>query len=75
MRNNPRTKKFFKIVIQRRGFNWLEDAVKPGNYNNLWCAGQTVELVKKIQPIKEIVSEIEKEFYEAYSQVQNHISN
>lgn len=75
MSNNPRTKKYFKMIIQRRGFNWLEDAVKPGNYNNLWCAGQTVELVKNIQPIKEIVNEIEKEFYEAYSKVQNQISH
>ncbi len=75
MSNNPRTKKYFKMIIQRRGFNRLEAAVKPGNYNNLWCAGQTVELVKKIQPIKEIVSEIESEFYEAYTKVQNQISN
>lgn len=75
MSNNPRTKKYFKMIIQRRGFNWLEDAVKPGNYNNLWCAGQTVELISKIQPIKEIVSEIESEFYDAYAKVQDQISN
>lgn len=75
MSNNPRTKKYFKMIIQRRGFNWLEDAVKPGNYNNLWCAGQTVELIHKIQPIQEIVSEIEQEFFEAFAKVQNQISN
>jgi len=75
MSKNPRTKKYFKMIIQRRGFTWLEEAVKPGNYNNLWCAGQTVELIQKIQPIKEIVSEMEKEFYEAYSKVQGQISN
>jgi nitronate monooxygenase len=75
MSRNPRTKKYFKMLIQRRGFTWLEDAVKPGNYNNLWCAGQTVELIHKIQPIKEIVTEIEAEFFEAYTNVQKQISN
>ena len=55
MSRNPRTKKYFKMLIQRRGFNWLEDAVKPGNYNNLWCAGQTVEMIDKISPVKEII--------------------
>lgn len=75
MSKNPRTKKYFKMLIQRRGFNWLEDAVKPGNYNNLWCAGQTVELIQKIQPIREIIEEMEKEFFDAYKKVQNQISN
>ncbi len=75
MSNNPRTKKYFKMLIQRRGVNWLEDAVKPGNYNNLWCAGQTVELIKEIQPIKEIISEIEAEFYEAQAKLQNQFVN
>lgn len=65
MSNNPRTKKMFKMLIQRRGFNWLEDAVKPGNYNNLWCAGQTVELIDDIKPVKEIIREIISEMHEA----------
>ncbi len=64
--NNPRTKKYYKMLIQRRGFNWLEDAVKPGNYNNLWCAGQTVEVINDIKPIREIIDEMVKEMNDSY---------
>lgn len=73
MSNNPRTKKYFKMIIQRRGFNWLEDAVKPGNYNNLWCAGQTVEMINDIKPIKQIIDDMEKEMYQAYEELQKNI--
>ena len=75
MSKNPRTKKYFKMIIQRRSFHWLEDAVKPGNYNNLWCAGQTVELIHGIYPIKQIVETMEKEFFSAYLELQRNISN
>jgi nitronate monooxygenase len=63
------------MIIQRRGFNWLEDAVKPGNYNNLWCAGQTVEMIHSIKPIQKIVEEVEGEFFHAYENLKNNISN
>lgn len=58
MSNNPKTKKYFKMLVQKRGFNWLEDAIKPGNYKSLWCAGQSVELIHEIKPVKEIVEEL-----------------
>ena len=69
MSNNPRTKKYFKMLIQRRGFNWLEDAVKPGNYHSLWCAGQSVELIHEIKPVKEIVDEFIRETEIAYEEL------
>jgi nitronate monooxygenase len=71
MSNNPKTKKYFKMLIQRRGFNWLEDAVKPGNYNNLWCAGQTVEVINDIKPMKEIIAEMVHDMDAAYSELKN----
>ncbi len=69
MSKNPRTKKYFKMIIQRRGFKWLEDAVKPGNYQNLWCAGQTVEMIDDIKPIKEIIDEMVREMNESFSEL------
>jgi nitronate monooxygenase len=69
MSKNPRTKKYFKMLIQRRGFKWLEDAVKPGNYNNLWCAGQTVEVIDEIKSIKEIVSEMVSDMNFSYEEL------
>ncbi len=68
MSRNPKTKKYFKMLVQRRGFQWLEDAVKPGNYNNLWCAGQTVEMIDDIMHVKNIVEEMMNEMHDAYSE-------
>jgi nitronate monooxygenase len=54
------------MLVQKRGFNWLEEAVKPGNYNNLWCAGQSVELIHDIVPVRTIVDRYESELNEAW---------
>lgn len=67
---NSRTKKYFKMLVQLRGFKKLEAAVKPGNYNNLWCAGKSVELIEDIKGCREIVAEFEKEMEEAVRSVQ-----
>ena len=69
MSKNPRTKKYFKMLIQKRGFEWLEDAVKPGNYHNLWCAGQTVEMITDVKPVKKIISDMISEMQEAYEEL------
>lgn len=67
--NNPRTKKYFKMLIQKRGFTWLEDALKPGNYRNLWCAGQSVEMIDEIKPVKEIIREMIADMQIAYTEL------
>ncbi len=67
---NATTKKYFKMLVQLRGFKKLEEAVKPGNYNNLWCAGQSVEMVKDIKSVEEIVNTLILETEEAYGRLQ-----
>lgn len=64
--NNARTKKYFKMLVQVRGMKKLEKSVKPGNYNNLWGAGQSVELIYQISPIAEIVKQFEQETKTAF---------
>ena len=64
--NNPRTKKYFKMLVNVRGMKWLEDAVKPGTHHNLWCAGQSVEMIHDIKPVKQIVEDIIREFEESF---------
>lgn len=64
--NNPRTKKYFKMLVNVRGMKWLEDAVKPGRHQNLWCAGQSVEMINEIKPVKQIVEELIAGFEDAY---------
>ncbi|RFM36166.1 NAD(P)H-dependent flavin oxidoreductase [Chitinophaga silvisoli] len=58
LNNNTRTRKYFKMLVQLRGMKKLEQAVKPGNYQQLWSAGQSVELVKEISPIEEIIHKL-----------------
>ncbi len=69
MSKNSTTKKYFKMLIQVRGMQRLEEAVKPGNYNNLWCAGQTVELIHDILPCEVILKNLEQELNYAWNEL------
>lgn len=64
--NSSLTKKYFKALVHIRGLRQLEKAVKPGNYNNLWCAGKSSELVTEIKTIAKIVEGLEQELTEAF---------
>ena len=68
---NKRTKKYFKMLVQVRGMKKLEKSVKPGNYKNLWGAGQSVELIDDILPIKKIVDNFVSQTEQAYNDLQN----
>lgn len=70
MSKNPRTKKYFKMLIQYKGMTKFEDAIKPGNYNNLWAAGQSVALVDDIISCEAILLRLEKELEEAMKTLQ-----
>ena len=65
--SNKRTKKYFKMLVQYRGLKKLEAAVQPGNYNNLWSAGQSVALIHDIKSCKEIIDALETELLNAES--------
>lgn len=67
--NNKTTKKYFKMLFQLKGMNKLEKSIKPGNYNNLWCAGQSVELIDHIIPVSEIIDQLKQETFEAYNRL------
>ncbi len=61
MSNHPSTKKYFKMLVQLKGMGKFEKAVKPGNYNNLWAAGQSVELISDIISCEEIIERLSEE--------------
>lgn len=69
--NNATTKKYFKMLVQIRGMKKLEAAVKPGNYNNLWSAGQTVELIDDEKTCSEIVERLLTEMANSYNRLKN----
>jgi nitronate monooxygenase len=63
MSNNPRTKKWFKMLVQARGMKKLEESVLPNNYKKLWCAGKSVELIEEILSCEEIIEQIKSEYF------------
>lgn len=69
--NNSTTKKYFKMWVQLSGMKKLEESVKPGNYQTLWCAGQSVELIEDIVSCKEIINRFRTETMEAYKKLQS----
>lgn len=62
MSNNPNTKKWFKTLVQLRGMKKLEQSVLPNNYNRLWCAGKSAELIDTIHSCEEIIASIKQEY-------------
>ncbi|MCK6650499.1 MAG: nitronate monooxygenase family protein [Bacteroidia bacterium] len=69
--NNSTTKKYFKMWVQLSGMKKLEQSVKPGNYQTLWCAGQSVELISDIKSVKEIIDRLKSETNKAYENLKS----
>lgn len=67
--NNSTTKKYFKMLVQVRGMKKLEAAVKPGNYNNLWSAGQSSQLVHDITSCENITDRLQSELKKAFDEL------
>ncbi|RPE10020.1 nitronate monooxygenase [Chitinophaga lutea] len=59
---NPRTRKYFKMMVQMKGMKKLQQAIKPNHYNQLWSAGQSVEMVNDITSVENIVHRLMEEY-------------
>lgn len=68
MSRNPQTKKWFKMLVQVRGMKKLERSVLQNNYQTLWCAGKSVELIDDVLSCREIITNIRNEYEMAASQ-------
>lgn len=55
---NKRLKKWLKMIIYKRGMNLLTKSAFQANYQNVWCAGPSIEEVKSIRSIQEIVKDL-----------------
>jgi nitronate monooxygenase len=73
--NHKATKRYFKMLVQLRGMKQLEQAILPGNYNNLWEAGQSVELINDIKPCTEIIKRLIEETEKAIQEFNKSITN
>ena len=65
LNKNKRTRKYFKMLTQLRGVQKLEQAVKPGNYKNLWAAGQSVAFIETIESCQTITENLMNELKDA----------
>jgi len=58
LNKNKRLKKWFKALTFYRGMKRLEKAAFSATYKKVWCAGPSIEHVKAIRSIQEIVEKL-----------------
>ncbi|MCS6955107.1 MAG: nitronate monooxygenase [Candidatus Calescibacterium sp.] len=58
LNKNKRLKKYVKMLTFYKGMKMLERAAFSATYQTMWCAGPSIEYVKAIRPIKEIVEDL-----------------
>jgi nitronate monooxygenase len=58
LNKNKRFKKWFKALTFYRGMKSLEKAAFSATYKTVWCAGPSIEHVKEIRNIKEILTHL-----------------
>lgn len=55
---NKWLKKYVKLFIALRGMNQVKNAAFKPSYKTVWCAGPSIENVKSIRPLKEILKDL-----------------
>jgi len=63
--SNKKLKKYAKMLTFYKGMKSLEKAAFSATYKTVWCAGPSIEYVKEIRPVKEIVEELIASYYKA----------
>lgn len=58
LNKNKRLKKWMKALTFVRGSKRLQKAAFSTTYKTVWCAGPSIEHVKAIRPLKDIVSDL-----------------
>ncbi len=67
LNKNKTLKKYVKMLTFYKGMKALEKAAFSATYQTLWCAGPSIEYVKSVKPVKEIVSTLITEYENALS--------
>jgi nitronate monooxygenase len=58
MKKNKFLKKYIKFFVFLKGMNLIEKSAFQATYKTVWCAGPTIEHIKSIRPMKEIIQEL-----------------
>jgi nitronate monooxygenase len=59
---NKNLKKWFKALTFIKGMKKLEKAAFSSTYQNVWCAGPSIEYVQEIDSITNVVKQLKNEF-------------
>lgn len=62
LNKNKKLKKWFKAITFMRGMKSLQKAAFSTTYKTVWCAGPSIEFVKEILTIKEVIDKLKSEF-------------
>ncbi len=63
LNKSKRLKKYAKMVTFHRGMKLLETAAFSVTYKSVWCAGPSIEYVKAILPVREVVDQLMEGYY------------
>jgi len=58
LNKNKRLKKWVKALTFYRGMQSLKKAAFGATYKTVWCAGPSIEHVKSVRPVKQIIEEL-----------------
>jgi nitronate monooxygenase len=68
LNSNKSLKKYAKLLTFYKGMKMLEKAAFSATYKTMWCAGPTIEYVKNVRPIQQIVNELTQELEQELAQ-------
>lgn len=64
LNKNKKLKKFAKMLTFYKGMKMLEKSAFGATYKTVWCAGPSIEYVKSVRSVKEVVESMVEEFCE-----------
>jgi len=56
--NNSRFKRYAKMILAWKGMNKVKKAAFKAGYQNVWCAGPSIESVHQIRYTSEIINDL-----------------
>ena len=59
---NKKLKKFVKMITWYKGTKALEKAAFNTTYDTVWCAGPSIEGVKSIRPVKQVIADLIEQY-------------
>ncbi len=56
--NSSILKKYAKLILALRGMNLIQKSAFKTSYQNVWCAGPSIEAVKSIRSVQEVIKDL-----------------